>query len=332
MFDGSSVAITGGTGMFGHNFLRTMLSMYRVRKLIVFSRDELKQYEMANMFSPKRHPEIRYFLGDVRDEQRLREAFWDVDYVIHAATVRQISAMEYNPFEAIKTNVLGAQNVISASIACGVKKVIALSTEKAASPSDLYGATKLCSDKLFVAANSMSGANGPRFSVVRYGSVFGSRESIVPALMEQKQRGTLALADKRMTRFSISIDGSVEFVIKSIDTMNGGEIFVPKTPSFRITDLATAIAPEASVDFIGFGPGERLHEVIIPSDESWHTLDMRDHFQIIPNEQWAECEKKSERTCSICPSGFQYSSDSNPLFLSVDQLKELVHSGFHRHV
>ena len=324
MFDGSSIAITGGTGMFGNNFVQTVLSMYRVRKLIILSRDELKQYEMSSVFPPQKYPEIRYFLGDVRDEQRLREAFMDVDYVIHAATVRQISAMEYNPFEAIKTNVLGAQNVISASIACGVKRVIALSTEKAAAPSDLYGATKLCSDKLFIAANAMSGASGPRFSVVRYGSVFGSRESIVPALLEQKGLGTLTIADERMTRFLISIDGGVEFVIQSFANMKGGEVFVPKTPSFRIADLATAIAPEAPVDYVGFGPGERLHEVIIPADESWHTLDMQDHYQIIPNEQWAEYRDKPDRKQLNCPTGFQYSSENNQFFLSVDELKEMV--------
>ncbi|MBN2343363.1 MAG: UDP-N-acetylglucosamine 4,6-dehydratase (inverting) [Deltaproteobacteria bacterium] len=328
MFDGTSVAITGGTGSFGKKFVETLLTRYRLHRLIVFSRDELKQYEMSRIFPNNAYPALRYFIGDVRDPDRLYEAFRGVDYVIHAAAIKQVPAAEYNPFEAIKTNVLGAQNVIRACIERGVKRVIALSTDKAAAPINLYGATKLCSDKLFVAANSMSGGPEPRFSVVRYGNVFGSRGSVVPLFLKQRKSGSLTITDERMTRFSITLQAGVDFVIKTMEIMNGGGIYVPKIPSYRITDVAEAVSPNVPVNKIGIRAGEKLHEVMIPEDESWHTLEFDDYYVILPSDQWSTRGKiMMKKGAKACSPGFVYSSGTNDWFLSVDELRSMVRQG-----
>ncbi len=328
MFDGTTVAITGGTGSFGRKFAETLLQRYRMNRLVIFSRDELKQYEMQRLFPPARYPAIRYFLGDVRDPERLHEAFRGVQYVIHAAALKQVPAAEYNPFEAIKTNVLGAQNVIRACIQHRVKGVIALSTDKAAAPINLYGATKLCSDKLFVAANAMSGGPEPRFSVVRYGNVFGSRGSVVPLFLRQRDAGVLTLTDNRMTRFSITLQAGVDFVIKTMERMTGGGIYVPKIPSYRITDVAAAIAPDCPVNQIGIRPGEKLHEVMIPEDESWHTLEFDDHYLILPSDLWGTRGRiMISKGAKTCENGFAYSSGSNEQFLSVNELRTMVRQG-----
>lgn len=328
MFNGTSVAITGGTGSFGKKFVETLLKRYRLNRLIVFSRDELKQYEMERVFPKNEYPAIRYFIGDVREPDRLYEAFRGVDYVVHAAAIKQVPAAEYNPFEAIKTNVLGAQNVIRACIERRVKGVMALSTDKAAAPINLYGATKLCSDKLFVAANSMSGGPEPRFSVVRYGNVFGSRGSVVPLFLKQRDTGAITITDERMTRFSITLQDGVDFVIKTMGSMKGGGIFVPKIPSYRITDMATAIAPNTPVNTIGIRPGEKLHEVMIPDDESWHTLEFDDHYVILPSDQWDTRGKLMIRKgAKPCKPGFAYSSGNNEHFLGVEVLRKMVRQG-----
>lgn len=328
MFNGTSVAITGGTGSFGKKFVETMLKKYRLNRLIVFSRDELKQYEMSRMFPNSKYPALRYFIGDVRDPQRLYEALRGVDYVIHAAAIKQVPTAEYNPFEAIKTNVLGAQNVIQACIEHRVKGVLALSTDKAAAPINLYGATKLCADKLFVAANSMSGGPEPRFAVVRYGNVFGSRGSVVPLFLKQRESGALTVTDDRMTRFSITLQAGVDFVIRVMEQMVEGGIFVPKIPSYRITDVAKAIAPGLPINTIGIRSGEKLHELMIPEDESWHTLEFDDYYVILPSDQWNTrgriLIKKGARACK---PGFNYSSGNNDSFLTIDELHTMVRQG-----
>ena len=325
MFNDVAVAVTGATGSFGKRLMATILSRYRPARLIVFSRDELKQSEMMRMFSRKEHSCMRYFLGDVRDPERLYEAFRDVDYVIHAAALKQVPTIEYNPFEAIKTNVLGAQNVIKAAIERRVKRVLALSTDKAANPINLYGATKLCSDKLFVAGNAMSGDIGTRFSVVRYGNVLGSRGSVVPLFLKQRSTNKLSLTDERMTRFTITLQQGVDFVLDSIKRMIGGEVFVPKIPSYRILDVAKAIAPEAEYEFIGIRPGEKLHEVMVPEDESRNTLEFDDHFVIQPMHFWWHGEEELRaRGARSCPRDFSYSSETNDQWLGHEALKALV--------
>lgn len=326
MLNGQSVLVTGGTGSFGRKFVKTVLERYKPRKLIVFSRDELKQFEMAHEFSPQEYPCLRYFIGDVRDESRLSEAFHNVDIVVHAAAMKQIPAAEYNPFEAIKTNVLGAQNVIRAAIGQGIKKVIALSTDKAANPVNLYGATKLCSDKLFIAGNSMSGdAPRTRFSVVRYGNVACSRGSVIPFFLKKRDDGVLPVTDEKMTRFSITLQEGVDFVLHCLDRMFGGELFVPKLPSFRILDLTQAVAPQARIEVIGIRPGEKLHELMIPVDESRHTVQFDDYFVIQPNFHWWTREKHLlSDGGEPCPQGFSYSSDTNTDWLSVEDIRELI--------
>ncbi|MEY4581683.1 MAG: UDP-N-acetylglucosamine 4,6-dehydratase and UDP-2-acetamido-2,6-dideoxy-alpha-D-xylo-4-hexulose [Pseudomonadota bacterium] len=325
MLNEKSVLITGGTGSFGKQMVDTILRNHAPRRLVVFSRDELKQFEMSERFSPQRHACLRYFIGDVRDPQRLEEAFRDIDVVIHAAALKQVPAAEYNPFEAVQTNVLGAQNVIRAAIRSGVKKVIALSTDKAANPINLYGATKLCSDKLFVAGNSMAGSSGTRFSVVRYGNVLGSRGSVIPLFMRRRPSGVLPITDERMTRFSITIEQGAEFVIKSLARMRGGELFVPKLPSYRILDVARAIAPEATIETVGIRPGEKLHEVLLPVDEAWHSLEFADYFVIQPTHPWwtsrAELELEGGKPC---PASFAYNSAENKHWLSVEELRDLI--------
>lgn len=314
-----TVLITGGTGSFGKKFVEIALKKYRPKKLIVFSRDELKQFEMQQNF---RDPILRYFLGDVRDKERLHRAFHGVDVVVHAAALKQIPACEYNPFEAVKTNILGAQNIIEAAIENGVPQVIALSTDKAANPINLYGATKLVSDKLFVAGNSYSGASGPRFSAVRYGNVIGSRGSVIPFFKEKRQTGELPITDPRMTRFFITLEQGVEFVFKCFERMFGGEIFVPKIPSMRITDLAKAIAPECQVKIVGIRPGEKIHEMMVPKDEAHHTLEFDDYFVIEPEFPW--WGKANHTGGKRVPADFSYSSDNNTWWLTDEDLQKLV--------
>lgn len=326
MLDNKSVLVTGGTGSFGKAFVRTVLKRYpNVRRLVIYSRDELKQFEMQELFSRSEYPALRYFLGDVRDQDRLRRALEGIDIVVHAAALKQVPAAEYNPFECIKTNVLGAQNVIDACLENQVERVVALSTDKAAAPINLYGATKLCSDKLFVAANNIRGARDIRFSVVRYGNVMGSRGSVIPFFVARKDSGVLPITDPRMTRFNISLQDGVEMVLWSIENARGGEVLVPKIPSYRIGDVASAVAPDAKQEVIGIRPGEKIHEEMITASDSFNTVDMGDYYAILPMsgeytmEQY--CEKNGGKP--VTP-GFAYDSGSNPDFLSVDQLRELI--------
>lgn len=328
MLNDASILITGGTGSFGKKAVETILSRYNPRRLIIFSRDELKQFEMSQVYSDTEYPCIRYFIGDVRDQERLQNAFRDVDFVIHAAALKQVPAAEYNPFEAIKTNVLGAQNVIRAALEKNVKRVVALSTDKAANPVNLYGATKLCSDKLFAAGAAMSGKIKTKFCVVRYGNVFGSRGSVVPFFLKKKKEGVLPITHENMTRFSITLQDGVDFVLNCLDRMEGGEVFVPKLPSYRIMDVAQAIAPDARTEIVGIRPGEKLHEVMVPADEAHNTLEYPDHFVIKPSFLWdKDAEKRWEmisRKADPCPENFSYDSGTNTEWLTVDDLRILV--------
>ncbi len=326
--DNKTILITGGTGSLGKQMVKTILENYKPKKLIIFSRDELKQFEMAQTYSIAKYPCLRYFIGDVRDQDRLYEAFHGVDYVIHAAALKQVPTAEYNPFEAIKTNVLGAQNVIRASINQNVKKVIALSTDKAANPINLYGASKLCSDKLFVAGNVMSGYERTIFSVVRYGNVLGSRGSVIPYFIKSRSSSVLKITDSRMTRFFITIQQAVDFVLRCLSMMLGGEIFVPKIPSAKIIDVARAIAPDASIEYIGIRPGEKLHEVLVPEDEARHTIELDDHFIIEPDFDFWQIKKdnKKDKSGKQCPDDFRYSSDNNPQWLSGEGIIDLFNT------
>jgi UDP-N-acetylglucosamine 4,6-dehydratase/5-epimerase len=323
--DGLTVLVTGGTGSFGQKFTEVALARFKPRRLIIFSRDELKQFEMHQRFGEDRHPCIRYFIGDVRDRERLYRAFDGVDIVVHAAALKQVPAAEYNPREAVKTNIMGAMNVADAAIDCGVKKVIALSTDKAANPVNLYGATKLCSDKLFVAANSYSGVNRARFSVVRYGNVANSRGSVLPYFRSLRASGVLPLTDVRMTRFWITLEQGVEFVLKSLERMTGGEVFVPKIPSVHITDLARAIAPECKTRIVGIRPGEKLHEVMISEDDARHTVEHDDYYTILPAfATWHGHDYVAESGGKPCADGFCYCSDTNTQWLSTEELRTMV--------
>lgn len=314
-----TVLLTGGTGSFGKKFVEIALKKYRPKKLIVFSRDELKQFEMQQQF---RDPILRYFLGDVRDRERLQRALNGVDIVVHAAALKQIPACEYNPIEAVKTNVLGAQNIIEACLDNGVQNVIALSTDKAANPVNLYGATKLVSDKLFVAGNSYSGAGGTRFSAVRYGNVIGSRGSVIPFFKERRSSGELPITDIRMTRFFITLEQGVEFVFSCFDRMQGGEIFVPKIPSMRIVDLAQALAPECKLKVVGIRPGEKIHETMVPRDEAHHTLEFDSYFIVEPTfPWWGQANRTGGKRV---PDDFSYSSDNNTWWLTEAELKKLI--------
>ena len=328
MFNDKSILITGGTGSFGRKFIRTVLSRYNPRRLVVFSRDELKQYEMQAEFN---QPCMRYFLGDLRDPERLKQAMRGIDFVVHAAALKQVPAAEYNPTECIRTNVSGAEHVINAAIENGVEKVIALSTDKAASPANLYGATKLLSDKLFVAANNIAGGKRTRFAVVRYGNVVGSRGSVVPLFSRLIAEGAteLPLTDDRMTRFWITLEQGVEFVLKNFSRMQGGELFVPKIPSARMVDLAHAMAPDLPHRIIGIRPGEKLHELMVPRDDSRLTLEFADHYVIRPSISFVAVEQDHTtnalgETGVPVVEGFKYSSDNNPWFLSVDEIRQLV--------
>lgn len=325
MLNDKTILVTGGTGSFGKKLTEIVLSRYNPRKYIVFSRDELKQYEMRQQYDEDKYRGVRYFIGDVRDRDRLYRAFDGVDIVIHAAALKQVPTAEYNPFEAIKTNVVGAANVIDAAIDRGVKKVIALSTDKAANPINLYGATKLCSDKLFIAANNYSGYHGTRFSIVRYGNVVGSRGSVIPFFLKMRETGVLPITDLRMTRFWITLEQGVDFVLACLDRMEGGEIFVPKIPSMKVVDLARTIAPECKVQVVGIRPGEKLHEVMVPEDDARNTLEYDDYYAILPTfRDWDKQKYMSENGGKPCPEGFRYSSDTNTRWLSVEELRSMI--------
>ncbi|MCB1772754.1 MAG: UDP-N-acetylglucosamine 4,6-dehydratase (inverting) [Gammaproteobacteria bacterium] len=326
MFDNKSVLVTGGTGSFGQGFIGTLLERYSPKRVVVFSRDELKQYQMSQRFNG---PMMRYFIGDVRDGSRLKEAMREIDFVVHAAALKHVPAAEYNPMECIKTNIHGAQNVIEAALQNNVVKVIALSTDKAANPINLYGATKLASDKLFVAANNIVGKRDTRFSVVRYGNVVCSRGSVVPFFRDLLAQGveSLPITDERMTRFWITLQQGVDFVIESFARMYGGEIFVPKIPSIRIVDLAESLAPGMPHEIVGIRPGEKLHEVMCPADDAHLTLEFNDHFVIRPGIQMTH-SKSYERNAlgeqgKPVPSGFDYSSGDNAVFLDIAELQRL---------
>ena len=317
--DDRSILVTGGTGSFGRKFIRAVLDTTSARRVIVFSRDELKQYEMRQEFEDD--PRLRFFIGDVRERERLHRALDGVTAVVHAAALKQVPAAEYNPFEAVKTNINGAQNVIDASIDCGVERVVALSTDKASSPINLYGATKLVSDKLFVHGNAYAGGKSTRFSVVRYGNVVGSRGSVVPFFIRQARTGVLPITDERMTRFWITLDQGVDFVLSSLETMTGGELFVPKIPSMRVTDLARAIAPDARIEVVGIRPGEKLHEEMIGVDDARRTHDVGDRFVVQPEFGWWQNGHLSG--CAV-PEGFAYTSDRNDTWLDVDDLRAML--------
>ena len=321
-----SVLITGGTGSFGKKFVEIVLKKYpHIKRLIIFSRDELKQFEMSQVFSEKKYPCLRYFIGDVRDINRLKRAFEDVDYVIHAAALKQVPTAEYNPFECIQTNIMGAQNVINAALDCGVKKVIALSTDKAAAPINLYGASKLCSDKLFIAANNMKGKRDILFSVVRYGNVMGSRGSVVPFFLNKSKEGVLPITDKEMTRFNITLSEGVDFVLYVLGNAWGGEIFIPKLPSYHITDLAKAIGPHCKQKVIGIRAGEKIHEEMITTSDSYNTIECLKYYCIIPNVySWDLKKFINTHKGKWVKKGFSYNSGTNTKWLSVNELSQLI--------
>lgn len=323
MLNGKVILITGATGSFGQRCVQVILDRYQPRKVIIYSRDELKQYEMGQRFSGAQYESLRFFLGDVRDKSRLYRALRGVDYVIHAAALKQIPACEYNPIEAIHTNILGAANLIDACIDTGVKRVIALSTDKAANPLNLYGATKLCSDKLFITGNSYAKVDETAFSVVRYGNVVGSRGSVIPLFLKQRATGRLCITDKRMTRFWITLDQGVDFVLRCLEHMVGGELFVPKLPSMKIVDLAKAMAPECEIAYIGIRPGEKLHEIMVPKDEARNTVEFDDHYLIKPAFPFFDRRFK-ENGCKPVPEGFEYDSETNSWQLSLGELRKML--------
>jgi UDP-N-acetylglucosamine 4,6-dehydratase len=315
------ILVTGGTGSFGRKFIGMMLAEYHPAKLIVFSRDELKQHEMR--VAGFDHPSLRYFIGDVRDVERLRRAMHGVDIVVHAAALKQVPACEYNPMEAIKTNILGSSNVVEAALDAGVKKVLALSTDKAVNPVNLYGATKLAAEKLIIQSNSYAGGMATRFSCVRYGNVVGSRGSVVPIFLQQRSSGSLTITDERMTRFWLTLEQGVRFVTNCIEKMHGGEVFVPKIPSMKIADLAKAIAPGANLEVMGIRAGEKLHEVLISEDESRFAVEMEDMYVVQPSPNaWFGHDWQAEG--QALPAGFRFGSDNNPEWLSINQIREMV--------
>jgi UDP-N-acetylglucosamine 4,6-dehydratase len=326
MFKDKSIFVTGGTGSFGRAFVRTVLARHPdIHRLVVYSRDELKQFEMNQEFSDQRYKGLRYFIGDIRDEARLRRALEGIDVVVHAAALKQVPAAEYNPFECIKTNVLGAQNLIEACLDSQVQRVVALSTDKAAAPINLYGATKLCSDKLFVAANNIKGKRDIRFSVVRYGNVMGSRGSVIPFFLDRKKTGTLPITDPNMTRFNISLQEGVDMVLWAIEHSWGGEVLVPKIPSYRITDVAQAIGPECRHEVVGIRPGEKIHEEMITASDSLNTVDLGRYFAILPSAGGYSVDEYCERTgARRVEPGFAYDSGSNSEFLTVESLRALI--------
>ena len=329
MLNNKSILITGGTGSFGKHLIKTVLKQHQPERIIVYSRDELKQFEMQNskIFANEKVL-IRYFIGDIRDFKRLKKAMEDVNIVVHAAALKQVPATEYNPFEAVKTNVIGAQNVIDAAFEANVEKVVALSTDKAAAPINLYGATKLTSDKLFIAANNYKGKHDIKFSVVRYGNVMGSRGSVIPFFLKQKENGVLHITDNRMTRFNITLQQGVDFVLQCLERMWGGELFVPKIPSYRILDVAEAVAPECKQNIVGIRPGEKLHEEMITQSDALNTIEYEDYYVILPSIRiWSKekfINKSNFRKGRPCEEGFSYNSNTNQHFLSVNELKKLI--------
>jgi UDP-N-acetylglucosamine 4,6-dehydratase/5-epimerase len=329
MLDDKTILITGGTGSFGQSFVKSVLERYNPKKIIIFSRDEYKQFEIQKKYIGSSYENLRFFLGDVRDIERLRTAMRNVDIVIHAAALKQVPAAEYNPFEFVKTNVLGSQNVIQAAIDNNVKKVIALSTDKAAAPINLYGATKLTSDKLFIAANHYAGGHDIKFSVVRYGNVMGSRGSVIPYFIEINNKGVFPITDKRMTRFSITLQQGVDFVLRCLDIMWGGELFVPEIPSYKITDIATAINPSCRHEIVGIRSGEKLHEEMITTTDSFNTFKFQDYFVIVPAAppRWDIERFRVESNSQpgvIVSEGFCYNSGDNDQFLSVEELRNMI--------
>jgi UDP-N-acetylglucosamine 4,6-dehydratase (inverting) len=326
MLNGKSILVTGGTGSFGRKFVETLLLKYPgISRIVVFSRDELKQFEMAQQFPTDTFRQIRYFIGDVRDKDRLSRALQGIDIVVHAAALKQVPACEYNPFEAIKTNIMGAQNLIEAALDNGVSKVVALSTDKAAAPINLYGATKLCSDKLFVAANNFKGKRDIKFSVVRYGNVMGSRGSVIPFFLKKRSEGVLPITDERMTRFNITLTDGVALVLTALADMWGGEIFVPKIPSYRITDIAEAVAPGVSRSIIGIRPGEKLHEEMITTTDAINTVEFDRHFVILPSiPLWDVDAFTRAFNGRACTPGFAYNSGTNDEWLGIEDLRALM--------
>ena len=322
---GSSILLTGGTGSFGRAFSKEIFKRCpTLKRLVIYSRDELKQFEMAQEFPKEKYPAIRFFLGDVRDQQRLKRALEGIDTVVHAAALKQVPAAEYNPFEFIKTNIMGAQNLIEACLDAKVKRVVALSTDKAAAPVNLYVATKLCSDKLFIAANNFRGERDIRFSVVRYGNVMGSRGSVIPFFLEKAKEGVLPITHPDMTRFNILLEEGVDMVLLALENAMGTEIFVPKIPSYRITDVAKAVAPNCKIEVVGIRPGEKLHEEMITTSDSATTIDIGPYYVILPINNCVQRRYIRERNALAVPDGFSYNSGSNPDFLSVDQLERLL--------
>ncbi len=319
MLQGKTILITGGTGSFGKAFVKKALKEYNPKKIIVYSRDEFKQYQMMQLFPSDK---LRFFIGDVRDEGRLYRALVNVDFVIHAAAMKQVPASEYNPFEAVQTNIIGAQNLINAALEAGVKKVVALSTDKACNPVNLYGATKLCSDKLFIAANAYSGKLVTRFSVVRYGNVIGSRGSVVPLFRELAKAGELPITDERMTRFWITLPQAVDFVAESFRIMNGGELYIPKIPSMRLTDLAEAIAPGSKIKIVGIRPGEKLHEMMISRDDSRNLFELGERYIKMPDFPFWQVQLPEG--AAAVEEGFEFASDTNKLWLNIDDLRALL--------
>ena len=329
MLNSKTILVTGGTGSFGKKFIKTVLENYAPKKIIIYSRDELKQFEMQQMEPFKSNEKkLRFFIGNIRDLARLKIAMEGVDYVVHAAALKQVPACEYNPFEAVKTNILGGQNVIDASFYNKVKKVVALSTDKAAAPINLYGATKLTSDKLFIAANNYKGCHDIKFSVVRYGNVMGSRGSVIPFFMKKKEEGVLPITDSRMTRFNITLTEGVEMVIRALNIMWGGELYVPKIPSYKITDLAKAIAPECDTIEVGIRPGEKMHEEMITETDSLRSIEFDYYYVILPSTpSWDEekfINESNEKPGKRCEYGFKYNSGTNPKFLTISQIQDLI--------
>lgn len=328
MLRNATILITGGTGSFGHTFVPLTLAKYNPKKLIIFSRDEMKQWEMAKLYQNDKR--VRFFIGDVRDKDRLYRALDGVDYVVHAAATKIVPTAEYNPFECVKTNINGAMNLIDACIDKGIKKVVALSTDKASSPVNLYGATKLASDKLFIAGNAYSGEHGTRFAVVRYGNVMGSRGSVIPYFLSIKDSGVLTITDTRMTRFMISLEQGVELVWHAFDDMVGGEIYVKKIPSIHMTDLATAIAPECEQKIIGIRAGEKLHEQMISSEDSFHTYEYPEHYKILPAINDWDVSPERIKGGKKVPEGFVYASNNNSDWMTIEQLRAWIHENQHK--
>lgn len=326
MLSGKSILVTGGTGSFGKKFVEHILTKHSdVRRVVIFSRDELKQFEMSQVFSPSKYPQIRYFIGDVRDAERVRRACEGIDIIIHAAALKQVPIAEYNPIECIKTNVIGAENIVNAAMDCGVKQVVALSTDKAAAPINLYGATKLCSDKLFIAANNFKGKRDLKFSVVRYGNVLGSRGSVVPFFLSKRKDGVLPITHMEMTRFNITLQEGVDMVMHAVEHAWGGELYVPKIPSYKITTVAEAVAPGCKIDVVGIRPGEKLHEEMITETDSLNTYDCGKYYVIVPATPiWNEAEWVKAFSAKKVPMGFKYNSGENNEWITVEDLRVLI--------